>query len=111
MNEFSSLEDLKRLFKEIAKAKMGNFDCRELSIDYECDLNEAFNRYAGLLCQSIKMLDAGGADDSVIQLALMTLRTHAMSLSSFFDAIADDAEFLITAENGTDSENRWGQSH
>ncbi|XXF07904.1 hypothetical protein J3Q00_18105 [Pseudomonas sp. D2-3] len=49
MNEFSSLEDLKRLFKEIAKAKMGSFDCRELSIDYDCDLIRKWDRFIFLL--------------------------------------------------------------
>ncbi|WP_131177677.1 hypothetical protein [Phytopseudomonas dryadis] len=102
MSELSSLDDLRRLFKEIAEAKIGDFDNGKLSVDYNCDLNEAFNKYAGLLCNSIKMLDSGKADDLIAQPALMMIRTHAISLSGFFDSIADDAEFFIKS-------GRWAE--
>lgn len=95
MNEFSSLDDLRGLFVLISKAKLGGFDGEKLSVDYSRDLNEAFNKYAGLLCKAIEMLESGKEDDLVAQSALMVIRTHAMSLSSFFDAIAEDAEFFL----------------
>lgn len=102
MSELSSLDDLRGLFEGIAKAKIGNFDNDKLSIDYDCNLNEAFDKYAGLLCHSIKTLDSGKADDLIAQSALMMIRTHAISLSSFFDAIADDAELFIKS-------GRWAE--
>ncbi|MDL0438118.1 hypothetical protein [Stutzerimonas frequens] len=95
MNELLSLDILRTLFEEIAKAKVGGFDSGKLSIDYGCNMDEACAKYAGLLNRSIEALNSGGSDDLVAQRALMMIRTHAISLSSFFDAIADDAEFLI----------------
>ena len=71
MSELSSLDDLRRLFEEIAEAKIGDFDNDKLSIDYNCSLNEIFDKYADLLCHSIKTLSSGKADDLIAQSVLM----------------------------------------
>jgi hypothetical protein len=102
MNEFSFLDDLRKLFEETSKEKLGVFDGDELSVDYSSDLGETLNKYASMLSQAVSMLESGGQDDVVAQSALMMIRTHAISLSSFFDAIADDAEILLKSGKWAD---------
>ena len=102
MNEFSFLDHLRSLFEETSKRKLGGFDGDELSVDYSSDLGEALNKYAGMLSQAVSMLESAGQDDVVAQSALMMIRTHAISLSSFFDAIADDAELLLRSGRWAD---------
>lgn len=44
-------------------------------------------------------MSAVEGDDLALKTALLMVRAHAMSLSSFFDAIVEDSEFLL--RNGT----------
>ena len=95
MIELMPLDNLRRLFKELAMTRIGEFDDAKLGIDYGKDLSETFGRYVELLCNCINSLDSVKSDDLAAQSALMMIRTHAITLSGFFDAIADDAEFFI----------------
>nr|WP_314424708.1 hypothetical protein [uncultured Erwinia sp.] len=76
-------------------------DSNDLSIDYETDLDKQLERYLTLLSEQEALLafsKSTGNDLSMLS-ALLKLRTHAMSLSSFFDAIVEDAEIILKLNN------------
>ncbi|WP_146022599.1 MULTISPECIES: hypothetical protein [unclassified Pseudomonas] len=95
MNEFSSIDRLRGLFAEIAKDKIECLEADGLRIDHGEDLFLQVAKYGSLLRDSIRRLEESGVDELAVQSALIHVRLHAMSLCSFFDDIAEDAERLL----------------
>ncbi|MCG8294009.1 hypothetical protein [Pseudomonas entomophila] len=95
MNEFSSVDRLRGLFAEIAKDKFEGLEVDGLRIEHGEDLLLELKKYGSLLSDSIRRLEESGVDELAVQSALIHVRIHAMSLCSFFDDIAEDAERLL----------------
>jgi hypothetical protein len=92
------LNDMKDDFIIILDKKSASpIDKDHLSIDYEADLDEQMEKYLRLLREQEKLLSQAKSkgDEPAMLSALLRLRTHAMSLSSFFDAIAEDTEIIL----------------
>ncbi|MBH1930691.1 hypothetical protein [Serratia rubidaea] len=92
------LNDMKDNFIVILKEKASfPVDREQLSIDYEVDLDEQMEKYLRLLREQEKLfsLAKSEGDDISMLSSLLKLRTHAMSLSSFFDAIVEDTEVIL----------------
>jgi hypothetical protein len=91
-------EKIKELFACILEEKaLSPVDKEDLLIDYDSELGGEFGRYLHLLEVQSKVLAHSKEknDELAMQSALMRLRTHAMSLSSFFDAIVEDADVIL----------------
>ena len=94
------LNNIGNNFISILEKKNPSVDKDNLSINYRRTLKELFDKHLELLHKQEKLLSLAKSegDEILMQSALLRLRSHAMSLSSFFDAIADDAEFIIRLE-------------
>ncbi|MCT8343873.1 hypothetical protein LG003_13705 [Photorhabdus kleinii] len=92
------LDRMKKDFLLILNQKsIGTIDTDNLSINYNDHLDKRLKRYLTLLCGTAELLaDATeNGDEMTTQAALLRIRSHSMSLSSFFEAITEDAEVLL----------------
>lgn len=91
-------DSMKKNFISILNKKSSNqVNEDDLFIDYSDSLNDIFNKYFSLLEEQEKLLSVAREknDELEMQSALLKLRTHAMSLASFFEAIVEDAEITL----------------
>ncbi|MGY6036926.1 hypothetical protein [Aeromonas sp. AE23HZ002T15] len=98
MKDGSLFDDIKGSFVHILESKNPvPVDTNVLFIDYSAALDDRFERYMDLLQEQSKLLLLAKENDDDIEMlsSLLKIRTHAMSLSSFFDAIVEDAEIII----------------
>lgn len=98
MKQDALLDDMKQNFISLFNEKSTeSVDYDDLCIDYKDLLDIRLEKYLGLLKSQIVILSQARkkSDELAIQSALLILRTHAMSLTSFFDAITEDAESLL----------------
>ncbi|EHD21337.1 MULTISPECIES: hypothetical protein [Brenneria] len=96
------LSNMKDDFIVILEEKSSSpIDKDRLSIDYETDLDELMEKYLGLLREQARLLSQAKnkGNELAVLSALLKLRTHAMSLSSFFDAIVEDTEIIIRLDS------------
>ncbi|MGP3591265.1 hypothetical protein [Vagococcus sp. WN89Y] len=92
------LNDIKSCFDAILDEKCAiPINKNDLSIDYESDLNAQMENYLRLLSEQVTLLSQanGKRNELAMVSALLRLRTHAMNLSTFFDAIVEDAEVIL----------------
>lgn len=92
------LNNMKDDFINILEERFeSSVDKKNLSIDYEADLDEQMAKYIRLLREQERLLSLAKSNGNELEMlaALLRLRTHAMSLSSFFDAIVEDAEVIL----------------
>ncbi|PHM55900.1 MULTISPECIES: hypothetical protein [Xenorhabdus] len=92
------LDDMKENFISLFDEKSTEpVDYDNLFIDYKESLEQNFERYLQLFKSQVVILSQARkkGDELAMQSALLILRTHAMSLTSFFDAIVEDAESLL----------------
>lgn len=98
MKIYSSLDVIKDEFQDIIKQKSSHsIDPDEYCIDYNSSLENVLNKKLDLLKFQLGLLErAHKSDDELaMQSALLKIRTHAISLSGFFEAIADDTELVL----------------
>ncbi|MEI7377458.1 MULTISPECIES: hypothetical protein [Dickeya] len=101
MKNNSIFESIKGSFISILEEKPSSpVDKNELFIDYSAALDDRFEKYLDLLRaqEMLLTLAKNRGDEFAMQSALLRLRTHAMSLSSFFNAIVEDAEIILRLE-------------
>ncbi|QTL92766.1 hypothetical protein [Aeromonas jandaei] len=94
-------DSIKENFLYILGEKSHNsVDKNDLFIDYGDVLDDRFVKYLCLLQEQVNLLSIAKEkhDDLAMQSALFRIRTHAMSLSSFFDAIVEDSEIILRLE-------------
>ncbi len=75
-----------------------------LRMDVSDDIDNILNIYLDLIRQKFNILPLAKEqnDEFAMRSALLEICAHAMSLSSFFDAIRDDTEQLALLENWPD---------
>ncbi|MEM6053006.1 hypothetical protein AAH450_20870 [Erwinia sp. P7711] len=99
MTTYSFLDEMKRDFIDILNRKSPMpIDFNDLAINYNESLETSLVRYLTLLQSKAELLAQAKVNDDdelAMQSALLRLRTHAMSLSSFFDAIVEDTEMVL----------------
>ena len=66
-----------------------------LKVSYHEDLSLLLEKSMGQLTKNIRRLASSRGGALTTQSALIHLQAHAMSLCSFFDNIAEDAEYLL----------------
>lgn len=94
-------ESIKENFISILERKSSlPVDTEELFVDYSTALDHRFEKYLDLLRAQAMLLALAKnqGDELAMQSALLRLRTHAMSLSGFFNAIVEDAEIILRLE-------------
>lgn len=94
-------ESIKENFISILEERSSSpVDKDELFVDYSDALDDRFEKYLDLLRAQEMLLTLAKkqGDELAMQSALLQLRTHAMSLSSFFNAIVEDAEIILRLE-------------
>lgn len=89
------LDILRQAFCNAALQKVGEFDRDKFKIDFSGNLSVRLDKYLSRLCEAANKMSAVEGDDLALKTALLMVRAHAMSLSSFFDAIVEDSEFLL----------------
>ncbi|MEI7367196.1 hypothetical protein PJ912_01575 [Pectobacterium colocasium] len=95
-------ELMKNNFIAVLKKKnTSSIEIDDLSIDYNGQLNEQFLNQLNCLKVHTDLLQKASTehDELAMQSALLKLRSHAMTLSSFFEAIAEDSEVLLKMNN------------
>ncbi|WP_225084879.1 hypothetical protein [Pectobacterium colocasium] len=95
-------EIMKNNFISVLKKKSTSaIEMDDLSIDYNGQLNEQFLKQLTLLKVHTDLLNKASAenDELAMQSALLKLRSHAMTLSSFFESIAEDSEMLLKIDS------------
>lgn len=95
MNDFSEINEVRKLFAEIVQEKLPEVELEALKVSYHEDLSLLLAKGMEQLAKNIRRLASSGGDALATQSALIHLRAHAMSLSGFFDNIAEDAEYLL----------------
>jgi hypothetical protein len=98
MTTYSFLDEMKGNFLEILNRKSPlPIDIDDLAINYSESLESSLARYLTLLRSKTELLAQAQKNDDelAMQSALLRLRTHAMSLSSFFEAIVEDTETVL----------------
>ncbi|MDU4093332.1 MAG: hypothetical protein E7H57_08680 [Pantoea sp.] len=98
MTTYTFLDEMKRDFMEILNRKSPlPIDTDNLAINYNGSLETSLVRYLTLLQSETELLVQAKVNDDelAMQSTLLRLRTHAMSLSSFFDAIVEDTEMVL----------------
>lgn len=98
MTTYSYLDEMKTVFLEVlAQKSEQSIDVDDLSIDYNKSLEYALIKYLALLQSNVDILILAkkNRDELLMQSALLKLRTHAMSLSSFFEYIVEDTELIL----------------
>jgi hypothetical protein len=96
-----TFDSIKDSFIYILGEKSPNpVDKSDLFIDYGAALDDRFAQYLYLLQEQVDLLNVAKEknDELAMQSALLRLRTNAMSLSSFFDAIVEDSEIILRLE-------------
>ncbi|MCA6221228.1 hypothetical protein [Photorhabdus antumapuensis] len=83
-----------KLFSEQSNAKV---DLDGLSVNYGKDIDVSYIEYLQRLFDSQKLLDSAisTGDRLAVQAALLRIRVHSMTLSSFFEAFTNDADELL----------------
>ena len=105
MITYKYLDEIKEIFPLIFKnKKIQQVDLDDMAIDYQDSIGDRLDRYLSLLKSNTELLSRAKIenDELAMEVALLRIRTHAMSLSSFFDAIAEDATLLIKADGWPD---------
>ncbi|CQJ62516.1 hypothetical protein [Yersinia rohdei] len=98
MTMYSYLDEMKGNFLEILNKKSAlPVDTDDLAINYNVSLESSLIKYLALLQSKTELLSQAkrSGDEIAIQSALLRLRSHAMSLSSFFDHIVEDIEVIL----------------
>ncbi|KER04456.1 hypothetical protein LGZ99_13680 [Photorhabdus temperata] len=98
MTNYSFLDEMKENFLGILNQKSAHsVDIDDLSVDYNVLLESKLVRHLELLQSKAALLAQAKIhnDELAIRAAILEIRIHAMSLSSFFDAIAEDTEVLL----------------
>ncbi|TCV91092.1 hypothetical protein [Biostraticola tofi] len=98
MNNFLFFDEMKDIFLDLLSHKSDlPIDIDDLSINYNRSLEELLIKQLTLLHLKTKLLALAknNDDELAMQSALLRLRTHAMSLSSFFDNIVEDTEVIL----------------
>ncbi|HGM5582121.1 TPA: hypothetical protein ACKP22_003831 [Pseudomonas putida] len=95
MTKFSDIDEVRALFAGIVREKLPGLDLQALRVSYNEDLSLLLAKNMDQLARSISRLASSGGDALASQSALIHIRAHAMSLCSFFDDIAEDAEYLL----------------
>ncbi|MDO7902974.1 hypothetical protein ACE1YR_13125 [Pseudomonas sp. K1(2024)] len=95
MNNFSEIDEVRKLFATIVREKLPEVELEALKVSYHEDLSLLLAKGMDQLTKNIRRLASSGGDALATQSALIHLRAHAMSLCSFFDNIAEDAEYLL----------------
>ncbi|MCE0829019.1 hypothetical protein LVQ78_23845 [Buttiauxella sp. A2-C2_NF] len=98
MTTNSFLDEMKKNFLYILSQKSStSVDIDDLSINYNDLLDCSLTKYLTLLQSKAELLALAkkNNDEIAMQSALLKLRAHAMSLSSFFDAIGEDVEKIL----------------
>lgn len=101
MITYEFLDEIKELFPLILKQKTTQpIVTDDMAIDYQDSIVDSFGRQLFLLKENTELLAQAkkGNDELAMEVALLRIRTHAMSLSGFFDAIAEDATLLIRTD-------------
>ncbi|MGP2518171.1 hypothetical protein [Yersinia sp. 2545 StPb PI] len=94
----SLFDSMKEDFISILENKSSSpIDKDDLFIEYNTVLDKKFEKYLDLLQTQGKLLALAKSkdDELAMQSALLRLRTYAMSLSGFFDAIVEDTEIIL----------------
>lgn len=75
-----------------------------MAIDYQDSIVVRFDRQLSLLKENTELLTQAKKenDELAMEVALLRIRTHAMSLFGFFDAIAEDATLLTKMDGWPD---------
>lgn len=95
VNDFSEIDEVRKLFAEIVREKLPEVELEALKVSCHEDLSLLLAKGMGQLTKNIRRLASSGGDALVTQSTLIHLRAHAMSLSSFFENIAEDVEYLL----------------
>ncbi|MQL49185.1 hypothetical protein GEA64_14985 [Photorhabdus khanii] len=98
MTNYSFLDEMKENFLGILNQKSAySVDIDDLSVDYNVLLESKLVRHLELLQSKTVLLAQAKIhnDELAIRAAILEIRIHAMSLSSFFDAITEDVEVLL----------------
>ncbi|MCO7256548.1 hypothetical protein KSI86_20545 [Dickeya oryzae] len=98
MNNYSFLDKMKEDFLDTLEQKSSTqIDIDDLSINYSCSLDEWLKKRLSLLQRNIDIFIHAkiDGDEVAMQSSLLISRTHAMGLSSFFDAIVEDIEVIL----------------
>jgi len=92
---FQNLKDILR--SEFGARCVGGFDDKNLALDYGNNTDGRIKMFFELIGQMTgKILLARDNNDQIaIQAALIHVRVHAISLSTLFNALADDIETLL----------------
>lgn len=105
MITYEFLNEIKDLFPLILKQKSAQLvDTDDMAINYKGSIIDRLDRQLFLLKENTELLSQARKenDELAMQAALLRIRSHSMSLSSFFDAIAEDATLLIKADGWPD---------
>lgn len=105
MITYEYLDEIKEIFPLILKQKkIQKVDIDDMAIDYRDSIGDRLDRYLSLLKINTVLLSQAKIenDELAMEVALLRIRTNAMSLSGFFDAIAEDATLLIKADDWPD---------
>lgn len=105
MITYAFLDEIKKNFPLILSQKLtGPVDIDDMAVDYNASLESQLIKQLTLLQSKTSLFsEACRCNDEVTMKAfLLEIRTHAMSLSSFFDAIAEDATLLIRIDGWPD---------
>jgi len=105
MINYEFLNEIKGLFPLILKRKASqSIDTDDMAIDYQDSIVDRLDRQLFLLKENTELLAQAKKenDELVMEVALLRIRTHSMSLSGFFDAIAEDVTLLIKADGWPD---------
>lgn len=105
MITYAFLDEIKEKFPLILSRKLINsVDIDDMAIDYNASLEDELNKQLMLLKDKTNLFSEACecGDEIAVKSFLLEMRTHAMSLSGFFDAIAEDATLLIKADGWPD---------
>lgn len=105
MITYEFLDEIKELFPLILKQKATQpIVTDDMAIDYQDSIVDRLGRQLFLLKENTELLAQAqkGNDELTAEVALLRIRTHAMNLSGFFDAIAEDATLLIKTNSWPD---------
>ncbi len=99
------LDEMKENFLSILHQKSTkSVEIDDMAIDYRHSLEYKLGKQLSLLEDKVNLLSEAkkNADEIAMKAILFEIRIHAMSLSSFFDAIAEDATLLIKTDGWPD---------
>lgn len=105
MITYAFLDEIKNAFPLLLSQKLTRpVDTDDMSVNYNTSLeNQLIKQLTFLQSKTNLFSESCRCNDEVTMKAcLLEIRTHAMSLSGFFDAIAEDATLLIRADGWPD---------